>query len=129
VDLQPFFDLITIHELGHEFEVLPIAGAGSRTLAVRMRAEGYSMLEELQAHDTGSDDSMSPLTYVWYQYRWLRLVAEMFGVDGEEGPVRFWDCLHATDRVESGVATAASPAPLLSAEVSSTLGRAVREWR
>ena len=84
MDLQPFFDLITVHELGNAFEalgdlrlptfwlseifvnlalhafvatrvpaslptheVLPTVGAGSRTLAARMRAEGYSTLEEL----------------------------------------------------------------------------------
>ncbi|MEA2161497.1 MAG: hypothetical protein QOD66_3877 [Solirubrobacteraceae bacterium] len=166
LDLQPFFDLITIHELGHAFEglgdlrlptfwlseifvnlalhafvatrrpaslptleVLSTVGAGSRKLAARMRAEGYSTLEELQAHYTGSDDSMSPLNYVWFQYRWQRLAAKMFEVDGEEGLVRFWDCFHSTDRIDTGQATAASLAPLLTAEVSSTLGRAVRDWR
>ncbi len=72
---------------------------------------------------------MSPLNYVWFQYRWLRLAAKMFEVDGEDGLVRLWDCFHSTDRVEAGVATAASPAPLLTAEVSPTLGRAVRDWR
>ena len=164
VDLQPFFDLITIHELGHAFEVLgdlrlptfwlseifvnlamhafvatqlptsvptlealPTVGAGSRKLAARMRAEGYSTLDELQAHYTGSDDSMSPLNYVWFQYRWLRLAAKMFEVDGEDGLVRFWDCFHATDRVNIGAAPA-SLAPLLTAEVSQTLGRAVQDW-
>jgi hypothetical protein len=166
VDLQPFFDLITIHELGHAFEVLgdlrlptfwlseifvnlamhafvatrlpaslptlevlSTVGAGSRTLAARMRAEGYSTLEELQAHYTGSDDSMSPLNYVWFQYRWLRLAAKVFEVDGEDGLVRFWECFHSTDRVSAGEATAASLAPLLTTEVSRTLGRAVRDWR
>ncbi len=166
LNLQSFFDLITIHELGHAFEVLgdlrlptfwlseifvnvamhafvatqlparlptlevlPTVGAGSRKLAARMRAEEYSTLEELQAHYTGSDDSMSPLNYVWFQYRWLRLAAKMFEVDGEDGLVRFWDCFHSTDRVNAGVATAASLAPLLRTEVSPTLGRAVRDWR
>jgi hypothetical protein len=166
LDLQPFFDLITIHELGHAFEVLgdlrlpsfwlseifvnlamhafvatqrpaslptlevlSTVGAGSRKLAARMRAEGYSTLEGLQAHYTGSDDSMSPLNYVWFQYRWLRLAAKMFAVDGEDGLVRFWDCFHSTDRIDAGVATAASLAPLLTTEVSPTLGRAVRDWR
>jgi hypothetical protein len=166
VDLQPFFDLITVHELGHAFEelgdlrlptfwlseifvnlalhafvatrlpaslptleVLPTVGAGSRRLAARMRAEGYSTLEELQVHYTGGDQPMSPLNYVWYQHRWLRLAAKMFEVDGEAGLVRFWDCFHARDRVNAGEATAASLAPLLSAEVSPTLGRAVRDWR
>jgi hypothetical protein len=167
LDLQPFFDLITIHELGHAFEVLgdlrlptfwlseilvnlamhafvatqlpaslptlevlPTVGAGSRKLAARMRGEGYySTLEELQAHYTGGDDSMSPLNYVWYQYRWLRLVEKMFEVDGEDGLVRFWDCFDSTDRVSVSEATAASLAPLLTTEVSPTLGRAARDWR
>lgn len=166
LDLQPFFDLITIHELGHAFEVLgdlrlptfwlseifvnmavhafvatqlpaslptletlPTVGAGSRKLSARMRAEGYSALEELQAHYTGGDDPMSPLNYVWFQYRWQRLAAKMFDADGEDGLVRFWDCFHETDRINSGEATAASLAPLLRAEVSQTLGRAVRDWR
>ena len=166
LDLQPFFELITIHELGHAFEVLgdlrlptfwlseifvnlamhafvatqlpaslptlevlSTVGAGSRRLAARMRAEGYSTLEELQAHYTGSDDSMSPLNYVWVQYRWQRLAAKMFEVDGEDGLVRFWDCFHSADRVNASEATAASLAPLLTTEVSQILGRAVRDWR
>ena len=166
VDLQPFFDLITIHELGHAFEVLgdlrlptfwlseifvnlamhafvatqlpaslhklealPTLGAGSRKLAARMSAEGYSTLGKLQAHYTGSDDSMSPLNYVWFQYRWQRLAAKMFEVDGEDGLVRFWDCFRSRDRVNASEATAASLAPLLITEVSQTLGRAVRDWR
>jgi hypothetical protein len=166
VDLQPFFDLVTIHELGHAFETLgdlrlptfwlseifvnlamhafvatqlpaslrtletlPTVGAGSRKLGARMRAEGYSTLEELEAHYTGGDDPMSPLNYVWFQYRWQRLAAKMFEVDGEDGLVRFWNCFHATDRVAGEKATAASLAPLLTTEVSRTLGRAVREWR
>jgi len=94
-----------------------------------MRAEGYSTLDELQAHYAGSDDSMSPLNYVWFQYRWQRLAAEMFDADGEDGLVRFWDCFHATDRLNSSEATAASLAPLLRTEVSQILGRAVQGWR
>jgi len=165
VDLQPFFDLITIHELGHAFEVLgdlrlptfwlseifvnlamhafvatqlpaslptlevlPTVGAGSRNLAARMRAEGYSTLEELQAHYTGSDTSMSPLNYVWFQYRWQRLAARIFDADGEHSLVRFWDCFRSKDRAHD-TATAASLAPLLTAEISPALGRAVRNWR
>jgi hypothetical protein len=165
LDLQPFFDLITIHELGHAFEVLgdlrlptfwlseifvnlalhafvatrlpaslptlemlSTVGARSRTLAARMRAQGHSTLDELQAHYTGSDDPMSPLNYVWFQYRWQRLAARMFDADGEDALVRFWDCFHSRDRVADG-ATAASLAPLLTDEVSPTLGRAVRNWR
>jgi hypothetical protein len=97
--------------------------------AAEIRPDGYSTLEELQAHYTGGDDSMDPLNYVWYQHRWLRLAAKMFGVDGEDGLVRFWDCFCSTDRVNASEATAASLAPLLTAEVSPTLGRAVRDWR
>ncbi|MGH3401087.1 MAG: hypothetical protein ACRDRJ_00975 [Streptosporangiaceae bacterium] len=171
MDLQPFFDLVTIHELGHAFEVLgnlrlptfwlgeifanlalhaftatrqpaslttlevlPAVGAQSRRLAARMRAEGYSTLEELEAHYTGGDQPMSPLNYVWYQHRWLRLAARMFGADGEDGLVRFWNCFHATDRFSSGTfssgaVTAASLAPVLRTEVSATLGRAIQNWR
>lgn len=166
VNLQPFFDLITIHELGHAFEVLgdlrlptfwlseifanlvlhafvattlpmklPIlevlssVGARNRTLARRMRTQGFSSLEELEAHYTGGDDSMDPLNYVWYQYRWQRLAAEMFEIDGEDGLVRLWDCFLGRDRFGPGEATPASLAPLLTKEVSSTLGKAVRDWR
>jgi hypothetical protein len=165
LDLQPFFDLVTIHELGHGFEtlgdlrlptswlseifvnlalhafvatrlpaslptleVLSQVGAGSRKLAARMRAEGYSTLDELQAHYPGSEDPMSPLNYVWYQYRWQRLAAKMFDADGEDALVRFWDYFHATDRVDPGEASAASLAPLLRTEVSQILGRAVQDW-
>jgi hypothetical protein len=166
VDLQPFFDLVTIHELGHAFEVLgdlrlpsfwlseifvnlalhafvatqvpaslptlevlSAVGAGSDTLAERMRAEGYSSLEDVEVHYTGGDDSMDPLNYVWYQYRWQRLAAEVFDADGEEGLVRFWECFHAKDRALAGGASAASLAPLLASEVSKTLGRAIQNWR
>jgi hypothetical protein len=166
LDLQPFFDLVAIHELGHAFEVLgdlrlptfwlseifvnlamhafvatqlpaslptlevlPTVGAGSRRLAARMRAEGYSTLDELQTHYTGGDHPMDPLNYVWFQYRWQRLAAKMFQADGEGGLVRLWDCFHAIDRLDAGEATPASLAPLLRTEVSETLGRAVHDWR
>ncbi len=166
LDLQPFFDLVTIHELGHAFEtlgdlrlptfwlseifanlalhafvatrkpdnlnnleVLSTVGAQSRRLRSRMRADGYSTLEELEAHYTGGDDPMNPLNYVWYQYRWQRLAAKVFDADGECGLVRFWDTFHANDRLSSGQVTAASLAPLLMTEVSETLGRAVQDWR
>jgi hypothetical protein len=166
LDLQPFFDLVTIHELGHAFEVLgdlrlptfwlgeifanltlhafiatrrpeslstlevlSIVGAQSPRLDARMRDEGHTTLEELETHYTGGDNPMSPLNYVWYQYRWQRIAAEMFESDGEEGLVRFWECFHATDRLGSGDVTSASLAALLTTEVSATLGRAVRSWR
>jgi hypothetical protein len=166
LNLQPFFNLITLHELGHAFEVLgdlrlptywlgeifanlalhafvatqqpehletlevlPTVGAHSRRLTARMRAEGYSTLEELETHYTGGENPMDPLNYVWYQYRWQRLAAKMFDAEGEDGLVRFWDCFHATDHVSASGATAASLAPLLTARVSPILGRAVLNWR
>lgn len=166
LDLQPFFDLVTIHELGHAFEVLgylrlptfwlgeifanlalhafvatrqpekletlevlSTVGAQNRCPADRMRTEGYSTLEELQTHYTDGENPMDPLNYVWYQYRWQHIVAKVFEADGEDGLVRFWDCFHATDRLNSGNVTATTLAPLLSAEVSPTLGRAVQRWR
>ncbi len=166
LDLQSFFDLVTIHELAHAFEVLgdlrlptfwlseifanlalhafiaarqpgslgtlevlSTVGAGSRRLSGRMRAEGFSTLEELEEHYTGGDHPMSPLNYVWYQYRWQRLAARVFDVDGEEGLVRLWDCFHGADRFVPGDVTTASLAALLRVEVSGTLGRAVRRWR
>ena len=110
-------------------EVLPTVGAGSRQLAARMCAEGYTTLDQLEAHYPGTEKPMSPLNYVWFQYRWQRLAAKMFDADGEDGLVRFWDCFHATDRFNSTEATAASLAPFLRTDVSQTLGRAVRDWR
>jgi len=166
LNLQPFFDLVTLHELGHAFEmlgdlrlptfwlgeifanlalhayiatkrpeslatleVLSTVGAQSRRLATRMRAHGYSTLEQLEAHYAGGDDPMDPLNYVWYQYRWQRIAAKVFEADGEDGVVRFWNCFHATDRSPVADVTASSLAPLLIAGVSQTLGRAVRRWR
>jgi hypothetical protein len=166
VDLQPFFDLVTIHELGHAFEVLgdlrlptfwlseifanlslhafvatsrpeslntlevlSIVGTQSPQLDDRMRAQGYSTLEDLEAHYTGGDDPMSPLNYVWYQYRWQRIAAEMFAVDGEDGLVRLWDYFRATDRGNVDEIATVPLARLLSTEVSETLGRAIHDWR
>jgi hypothetical protein len=165
LDLQPFFDLITIHELGHAFEtlgglrlptfwlgeifanltlhafvatrqpkslntleLLPIVGAESPSLDARIRAEGYSTLEELETHYTGGDDSMSALNYVWYQYRWQRLAARMFDTEGEDGLVRFWNCFHETEHLYAGEVTAESLIPLLRDEVSEVLARAVQGW-
>jgi hypothetical protein len=166
LDLQPFFDLVTIHELGHAFEVLgdlrvptfwlgeifanlalhafvatkqpesletlevlSIVGAQSPDLDARIRAEGFSSLEDLESHYTGGDNPMGALNYVWYQYRWQRLAAEMFEVDGEDGLVRFWNCFHGIERFKFGEVTTASLAALLATEVSASLGRAVQEWR
>jgi hypothetical protein len=166
LNLQPFFDLITIHELGHAFEVLgdvrlptfwlgeifanlclhafiamrrpefletlqvlSLVGAHSPRLDARIRAEGYSTLEDLETHYTGGDDPMDPLNYVWYQHRWQRLAATMFDADGEDVLVRFWECFRATDRFDTEEVTTAALAPLLGTEVSETLGRAVQEWR
>ena len=73
----------------------------------------------MNAHPTG---------YVWFQYRWPRLAAKVFAADGERGLVRLWDCFHATDRIPAGQTSVASLAPVLSTQVSPTLGRAVRDW-
>ena len=110
-------------------EVLPTVGSGSRRLAGRMRAGGYSSLEDLDAHYTGGDHPMSALNYVWYQYRWQRLAARIFDADGEAALVRLWDCFHGADRLAPDRVSVASVADLLTAEVSGVLGRAVRNWR
>jgi hypothetical protein len=94
-----------------------------------MRAEGYSTLEDLQAHYPASDDSMSPLNYVWFQYRWQRLAAKVFDADGEDALVRLWNCFHSAEPVSASDAASASLAPFLTTAVSPTLGRAVRDWR
>ncbi|MGC2485640.1 MAG: hypothetical protein WA359_05310 [Acidimicrobiales bacterium] len=166
LDLQPFFDLVTIHELGHAFEVLgglrlptfwlgeifanlalhtfiamrrpeslntlevlAIVGTQSPQLDDRIRAEGYSTLEELEAHYTGGENPMGPLNYVWYQYRWQRIAAQMFDAEGEDALIRFWDCFQAAERILPSEPTGASLAPLLGAEVSETLGHAILDWR
>ncbi len=166
LDLQPFFDLVVIHELGHAFEVLgglklptfwlgeifanlslhafvatrrpeslntlevlPTVGAQSRRLAARMRAEGYSTLDELDAHYSGGHEPMSPLNYVWYQYRWQRLAGRMFDADGEDGLVRFWHSFRSPDQVGSDDMTPTALAAILRTEVSETLGQAVQDWR
>lgn len=165
LDLQPFFDLVTIHELGHAFEVLGglrlptfwlseifanlalhafiatkrpesletlealgTVGEGSTRLAARWRTEGYSSLEELEAHYSGGDDPMNPLNYIWYQCRWQRLAAAVFDADGEDALVRFWNCFRVEDRFGDHQATTALLASLLTTEVSATLGRAIHEW-
>jgi hypothetical protein len=53
----------------------------------------------------------------------------MFGADGEDGLIRFWNCFHETGRFGSGPVTPASLAPVLRTEVSRTLGRAIQNWR
>jgi hypothetical protein len=165
LDLQPFVDLLTLHELGHSFEVLgglqlptqwlgeifanltlhtfvaskrpesmatleafSKVGAGSQPLAARMRYEGYNTLDEFEAHYPGSDEPINWLNYVWFQCRWSRLVAQMFDADGEGALIRFWECFHAADFSHTGSASATSLVPLLTNEVSETLGRAVRDW-
>jgi hypothetical protein len=166
LDLQPFFDLITIHELGHAFEVLgdlrlptfwlgeifanltlhafvasrqpdrlttletlSLVGARSTVLDARMRSTGFTTLEDLERHYTGGDDPMGALNYVWYQYRWQRLAATMFDVDGEGGLLRFWDCFRAREGRFVGDVTPAALVPLLTGEVSERLGEAIRNWR
>ena len=72
---------------------------------------------------------MSPLNYVWYQYRWQRLAAAMFEADGECGLVRFWDCFVANESNDAGEFTAESLVALLRTGVSQTLGQAIGDWR
>jgi hypothetical protein len=164
LDLQPFIDLLTLHELGHAFEVLggmrlptfwlgeifanlalhtfvasrrpasmatletvSLVGAGSASLAARMRDEGFSTLDEFETHYPGSEQPIDWLNYVWYQCRWQRLAAQMFDAEGEGALVRYWECFRGD--VDAGDASAESLASLLNDEVSETFGRAVREWR
>jgi hypothetical protein len=166
LDLQPFVELITLHELGHAFEVLgglrlptfwlgelfanlalhtfvalrrpasmatletfSLVGVGSEPLAARLRAEGYSTLDEFEVHYPGSNEPIDWLNYIWFQCRWQRLAAQMFEADGERALGRFWECFHEADRVVATSNSAASLAPLLGDEVSVTLERAVRDWR
>jgi hypothetical protein len=165
LDLQPFFDLVTVHELGHAFEtlgglslptfwlgeifanlalhtfvaverpeslatleVLPSVGAASTALRAQMQAEGYTTLEELETYYTGGESPMSPLNYVWYQYRWQRLAADVFDADGEAALLRCWDFFRSRPPGRTGAVDAASLAPLLGENVSETLGRAIRDW-
>jgi hypothetical protein len=104
-------------------------GAGSEPLAARMRSEGYSTLDEFEAHYPGSEEPIGWLNYVWFQCRWQRLAAQMFDADGESALARFWECFHVADRTYPTPLTAVSLAPILADEVSQTLGRAVRDWR
>jgi hypothetical protein len=166
IDLRPFFELVTVHELAHAFETagdlrfpthwlseifvnlalhafvaerqparlpiletLPRLGAESETLAERMRREGDSTLEQLQAHYPGGDDPMDALNYVWFQYRWMRLAAAIHTAEGEAALQRLWSCFRGRDRFVGETPTARSLAPLLTAEVSPTLARAIATWR
>ena len=165
VDLQPFFDLISIHELGHAFqvagdlrlptfwlgeifanlclhtyvatkrpqslntlEVLSVVGARSEGLDARMSGEGFTTLEELEAHYTGGVDPMSPRNYVWYQYRWQRLAAAMYDADGEGGLARFWEYFRAHTQRAGDSVTPLALTTLLSLHVSETLGHVVQRW-
>lgn len=107
---------------------MPSVGAGSRRLAQRTRAEGFSSLADLEAHYTGGETPMSPVNYVWYQYRWLDLAARMLEREGDGVVTRVWD--HLRDRAEGGPAVSGpSLARDLSRAVSPVLGRAVERWR
>ncbi len=166
VNLQPFFDLITLHELGHAFEVLgdlnlptfwlgeifanlamhvfvatqrpdclatlealPEVGAASRPLMDRMKAEGYTTLEDLERHYTGGADPMETLNYVWYQYRWQRIAAAIYDAEGEESLVRFWNCFRSSELASGHSSSTEVVAELLTSEVSETLGRAIKSWQ
>lgn len=166
VDLQPFIDLVTLHELAHAFEVLgdlklrtawlgeifanlalhtfvatrrpaslvsletfSTVGAASESLSARMRSQGYSTLDEFEAHYPGSQEPISWVNYVWFQYRWQRLAAEMFYAEGDTALIRFWECFHSSKNPVDNVVTADSLVALLTNDVSQTLGRVVRDWR
>lgn len=165
LDLQPFFDLVTIHEMGHAFEVLggvhlptfwlseifanlalhtfvatqrpqslallevlPSVGATSARLDERMRAEGHTSLEDLDIYYTGGSEPMSPLNYVWYQYRWQRIAAAVFDADGEEALRRMSQVFQDRPGDNPPVGGRIEIAELLSARVSETLGRAIELW-
>ena len=165
LNLQPFFDLVTIHELGHAFEVLgdlklptfwlsemfanlamhtftarerrdkldtleviAIEGTQNQSLDFRMRADGCSTLAEFEIHYSGGYSPMSPLNYVWYQYRIQRLVAAAFDVEGEDVLVRFWNYFRSGKYQSFGDANASSIVPILCREVSEVLGRGVQAW-
>jgi hypothetical protein len=165
LDLQPFIDLITLHELGHAFEVLgnlqlptswlgeifanlalhtyvatqrpeslltletfSTVGAASGPLDARIRSGGYSTLEQFEAHYPGSDEPISWVNYVWFQYRWQRLAAAMFDTDGETALIRFWECFQSMNGRTTQPASAMSLAPMLTRDVSETLGRTIQEW-
>jgi hypothetical protein len=165
VDLQPFVDLVAVHELGHAFEisgelklptlwlgeifanlalhafvatrrpdsletlqVLSEVGAGSKRLAVRMRAKGYTTLEDLERHYSGGNNPMDPHNYLWYQYRWQRIAAAMFDAEGETSLIRFWTYFRGSYRIPADEMTAAALVPLLTTEVSEVLGKAIEQW-
>jgi hypothetical protein len=166
LDLQPFFDLITVHELGHAFEVLgdlrlpthwlseifvnlalhtfvatkvpqslktlevlSTVGAASERLATQMRVNGYTTLDQAQARYPGwTDEPMTTSNYIWFQYRWQRLAAEIFNADGETALTRFWDCFQGRGAPGPSDIRAAAIAPLLGDQVSATLGLAVSDW-
>jgi hypothetical protein len=167
VDLQPFLDLITIHELGHAFETLGdlwlptfwlneiFVNLATHAFVATQLPASLPMLEVLPRWEREAAGSargcsprvtarlrssssitrgvitpMSPLNYVWFQYRCcLRLAAKLFDAGGEDRLVRFWDCFHATDRRKSGEATAAITCPSAKSRGERSLGRAVELWR
>ncbi len=110
-------------------EVLSLVGAHTPSLDVRVRAEGYSTLEDLEVHYTGGDDPMGPLNYVWYQYRFQRIAAEVFNADGEDALIRLWDRFGPGARTDPDPTSTRRLADVLSGDVSETLGRAIRDWR
>jgi hypothetical protein len=166
LDLQPFFDLITVHELGHAFEVLgdlqlpthwlseifvnlalhtfvatrrpgqlptlevlSQIGSTSTALADRIRAGGFSTLDEAQEHYPGwTDEPMTTANYIWLQYRWQRLAAEIFNAEGESALVRCWERFCGRPLGPQADITAAALAPMLETDVSPTLAAAVRGW-
>jgi hypothetical protein len=163
VDLQPFFDLVTVHELGHAFETLgglrlpafwlselfanlalhafvatripgsletlqafSEVGAADRGLTARIHATGISALDAFEEHYAGSRDQMSTQNYLWFQYRFQRLAADVFEADGQDALVRFWRLFR--DRRAPAQTDAASLAPVLAEHVSAELGAGIADW-
>ncbi len=108
-------------------EVLSTVGATSSRLDERVAAEGFTTLEDLEAHYTGGDSPMSPLNYVWYQYRWQRIAAAVYLADGDAALRK----LFLAFQTDAEYSIAAAPVDLtayLFTCVSSVLGESVANW-
>jgi hypothetical protein len=183
LQLRRFFDLFTVHELAHAFElqggaVLPtlwlkelfanlslytfiatkrpselpnlttfpdaLTQVGAFNIMIRLR--GYTGLDDFDLHSPAGNSRapMSNENAVWYQMRLLLLARDLFDQDGARSLERLWAFgLKQAARVQrpedyyrehgtldgwSATMHARDLETELSAEVSSTLARAVAEW-
>jgi hypothetical protein len=69
---------------------------------------------------------MSTQNYLWFQYRFQRLAADVFEADGQDALVRFWRLFR--DRRAPAQTDAASLAPVLAEHVSAALGAGIADW-